>query len=58
MKEDKKNKKPEKGVTIPAGTEQETGLTRGQTEKLPDPETPLPPYKKKSGDDESLIYKN
>ena len=56
MKEDKKNKKPEKGVTIPAGTEQETGLTRGQTEKLPEP--PVPPRKKKSGDDESLIYKN
>ena len=57
MKEEKKNKKPEKGTTIPAGTEQETGLTRGQTEKLPGPVTP-PPYKKKNGGDDSLIYKN
>ncbi len=30
-KTDKKEKK--KGPVIPAGTEQETGLTRGQTEK-------------------------
>ena len=56
MKEDKDNKKPEKGVTIPAGTEQETGLTRGQTEKLPDPI--VPPEKKKKDSDDQLIYKN
>ncbi len=56
MKEDKKNKKPEKGVTIPAGTEQETGLTRGQTEKLPDPS--VAPHKKRKDGDDSLIYKN
>lgn len=56
MKKDKKNSKPEKGATIPAGTEQETGLTRGQTEKLPD--FVIPPYKKKKDGDETLIYKN
>ncbi len=57
MKEDKNSKKPEKGVTIPAGTEQETGLTRGKTEKATEPVVP-PPYKKKEDGDESLIYKN
>ena len=57
MKENKKNNKPEKGVTIPAGTEQETGLTRGKTEKKPEPAMPLPDKKKSDGDD-SLIYKN
>lgn len=32
--ENAKNPKPSKeGMIIPAGTEQETGLTRGQTEK-------------------------
>jgi hypothetical protein len=29
----KKDNKEKKGPVIPAGTEQETGLTRGQTEK-------------------------
>jgi hypothetical protein len=35
MKDAAKKDKPEKkkGPIIPAGTEQETGLTRGQTEK-------------------------
>lgn len=57
MNEDKNKKKPEKGATIPAGTEQETGLTRGKTEKATEPVMP-PPYKKKEEGDESLIYKN
>lgn len=34
MKEkDKTKKNPKPGPVVPAGTEQETGLTRGQTEK-------------------------
>ena len=57
MKENKKDNKPEKGVTIPAGTEQETGLTRGKTEKKPEPAMP-PPGKNKGEDEDSLIYKN
>ena len=57
MKENKKDNKPEKGVTIPAGTEQETGLTRGKTEKKPEPAMP-PPGNNKGEDDDSLIYKN
>ena len=57
MKQDKKNKEPEKGAIIPAGTEQETGLTRRKTEKASEPVVP-PPYKKKEDGDESLIYKN
>ena len=32
-KSEKDSKDKKKGPTIPAGTEQETGLTRGQTEK-------------------------
>jgi hypothetical protein len=36
-----KEKKP-KGMTMPAGTEQETGLTRAQTEK-PRAKKPRPP---------------
>jgi len=35
----KKDNGKKKGPTIPAGTEQETGLTRGRTEK---PTAPLP----------------
>ena len=33
MKDTEKDKPVKKGPVIPAGTEQETGLTRGQTEK-------------------------
>jgi hypothetical protein len=33
QKPEKELKDKKKGPTIPAGTEQETGLTRGQTEK-------------------------
>jgi hypothetical protein len=44
---DSKKEKPEKkeGPVIPAGTEQETGLTRGQTEKpeVKKPGNPKPP---------------
>jgi hypothetical protein len=41
MKKQSEKSSPDKkkGPTIPAGTEQETGLTRGRTEK---PNAPLP----------------
>ena len=34
-RDEKLGKKKPKGIPIPAGTEQETGLTRGKTEKGP-----------------------
>jgi hypothetical protein len=34
---EEKDEKPKKGFPIPAGTEQETGLTRGETEKKKGP---------------------
>ena len=33
MKDKTNEKEKKKGPVVPAGTEQETGLTRGQTEK-------------------------
>ena len=42
MRESKRDKEKKKGPVIPAGTEQETGLTRGQTEKPPVTKRPKP----------------
>jgi hypothetical protein len=49
-KAEAKEKKP-KGITIPAGTEQETGLTRAQTEK---PRAKKPRAKKGQNPSEKL----
>jgi len=39
-KKNKETRTPKKGIPIPAGTEQETGLTRGETEKVTGPVKP------------------
>jgi len=48
LKKNKENKAAKKGIPIPAGTEQETGFTRGETEKQNGP-VKISPIAKKSG---------
>jgi hypothetical protein len=48
MSKAKKEKTVKKGPVIPAGTEQETGLTRGQTEKPGAPKPKRPPFLEKA----------
>ena len=48
---DKEKDQEKKGPVIPAGTEQETGLTRGKTEKPNAPKPQKPDRTDKRGDE-------
>ena len=59
MEKKRENDQPEKkGAVIPAGSEQETGLTRGRTEAEKGPVKSFAYYYRRRDNDESVIRRN